>query len=48
MAWLASAFLIHSCKMTKESEMTGLCNGRKWWLVGNAMDVSISDKVVPF
>jgi len=33
--------------MPKESEMTGLNNGQKWWLVSNAMDVGISDKVVP-
>ena len=28
--------LIHSCKMLKENETTGLNDGRKWWLVGNA------------
>jgi len=33
--------------MPKESETTGLNDGRKWWLVGNAMDVGISGKVVP-
>jgi len=33
--------------MPKESETTGLNDGRKWWLVGNATDVGISDKVVP-
>jgi len=27
--------LIHSYKMPKESETTGLNNGWKWWLVGN-------------
>jgi len=31
----------------EESETTGLNDGLKWWLVGNAMDVSIPDKVVP-
>ena len=35
--------LIHSCKMPRESETTGLNDGWKWWLVGNAMDVGISD-----
>jgi len=39
--------LVHSCKMPKENETTGLNDGRKWWLVSNAMDVGISDKVVP-
>jgi len=38
--------LIHSCKMPKESETTGLNDGRKWWLVGIVTDVGISDKVV--
>ena len=28
--------LIHLWKMPKESETTGLDDGRKWWLVGNA------------
>jgi len=39
--------LIRSCKMPKESETTGRNDGWKWWLVGNATDVGISDKVVP-
>jgi len=29
--------LIHSCKMSKESETTGLSDGWKWWLVGNKL-----------
>jgi len=29
--------------MSKESETTGLSDGRKWWLAGNATDVGISD-----
>jgi len=35
--------------MRKESEMTGLNDRRKWWLIGrpNVTDVGISDKVVP-
>jgi len=37
--------LIHLCKMPKDSETTGLNDGWKWWLVGSATDVSISDKV---
>ena len=32
--------------MPKESETTGLNDGCKWWLVGNATDVGVSDKVV--
>jgi len=32
--------------MPKESETRGLNDGRKWWLVGNATDVGISDKVM--
>ena len=39
--------LFHSCRLHKESETTGLNDGRKWRLVGNATDVGISDKVVP-
>jgi len=39
--------LIHSCKMPKQSETMGLNDGWKWWLVGNATVVIISDKVVP-
>jgi len=39
--------LIHLCKMPRESEMTGLDDGWKWWLVGNALDVGISHKVFP-
>ena len=39
--------LIHSCKMPKESQTMGLNDGWKWWLVGNATNVGISDKVVP-
>ena len=39
--------LIHSCKMPKESETTGLNDGWKWWLVSNATVVGICDKVVP-
>ena len=38
--------LVHSCMIPKESETTGLNDGWKWWLVGNATDVGISDKVV--
>jgi len=38
--------LIRSCKMPKESETTGLDDGWKRWLVGNATDLGISDKVV--
>jgi len=38
--------LIHSCKMPQESETTGLNDGWKWWLVGNASDVGISDSRV--
>jgi len=38
--------LIHSCKMPQESETTGLNDGWKWWLVGNATDVGISDSRV--
>jgi len=38
--------LIHSCKMPKENEPTGLNDGRNLWLVGNATDVGISDNVV--
>jgi len=34
-------------KCPKVSEMTGLHNGLKWWLVSNATNVGISDKVVP-
>jgi len=38
--------LIHSCNMPKEGETTGRNDERKWWLVGSATDVGISDKVV--
>ena len=33
--------LIHSCKMPKDSETTGLSDVRKWWLVGNAMVIHV-------
>jgi len=33
--------------MPKENETTGLNDGRKWWLVSNAMDVGISDNECP-
>jgi len=36
--------LIHSCKMPKESGPTGLNDGWKRWLVGNAKDIKFIDK----
>jgi len=36
--------LIHSCKIPKESETTGLNDGWKWWLVGNATESAFLTK----
>ena len=47
MARLASAFSSICARCPKESETMGLSDGWKWWLVSNATDVGISDKVVP-
>jgi len=42
MAWRSHPFV-----QDVQRQMAGLNDGWKWWLVGNATDVSISDKVVP-
>jgi len=39
--------LIHLRKLPKESETMGLSDGWKWWLIGDATGVGISDKIVP-
>ena len=38
--------LIHSCKMPKESETTGLIDVRKWWLACNAIVMHVVSLII--
>ena len=39
-----ASVLIHSCRIPKVSETTGFDDGWKWWLGGNATDVSTTGR----